>query len=149
VGNHPKYHTFEFDGHRSLFNHGLLDCEFTGGARYNDVYWVNTLSQSDYSVLWTLTLNTSENANVRISDKSGNTVFEGNAGADGTVSLPLIQSIIKPVEWSPSGEEGEVTKKNQHQDVRFDPYTIKVSKDNKEQTETVELKKPTILHIHL
>ncbi len=149
MGSYSKYHTFEFDGHKSVFKHGLLDCEFIGGARYNDVYWASTLSKSNYSVLWTLTLNTSENAGVTVSDKNGNKIFEGDAGTDGTVSLPLIQSTIRPVEWSPDGDEQEVTKKNQYQEERFDPYSVKVSKDGKEKTEIFELNEPTLLKIFL
>ncbi len=147
--DHPKYHTFEFDGHRSLFNHGLLDCEFIGGARYDDVYWTNTLSQSDYRVKWTLTVNTAEEAVVTISDKAGNEVFSGNSGSEGTVSVPLVQSIIRPMEWNPEGKELEVTKKSQYQEEFFTPYTIKVTKGGTEKTETVNLDKKTILNVQL
>jgi hypothetical protein len=149
TGDHPDYHTFEFDGHKSLFNHGLLDCEFIGGAKYNDVYWTNTLSQSDYRIKWTLTLETNPNAGVTVTDKNGNEAFTGNAGNDGIISVQLIQSIIRPIEWNADGNEVEVTKRSQHHEKVFNPYTVKVEKDGKQITQTITLEEKTTLSLQL
>jgi hypothetical protein len=139
-GDHPHYHTFEFDGHSSVFNHLLLDCEFTGGAKYNDVCWTNTQSLSNYRIGWTLTLETVPDAIVTISDKNGNEAFTGNTGKDGKISVPLIQSMIRPVEWGPDEEEVEVMKKFQYQEERFNPYSVKVEKDGRQKSQTFLLK---------
>jgi hypothetical protein len=149
TGNHPHYHTFEFDGHSSVFNHVLLDCEFTGGAKYNDVRWTDTQSLSNYRVEWTLTLETASDAIVSISDKNGNEAFTGNAGKDGVISVPLVQSIIRPVEWGPDKKEVEVTNKLQYSEERFSPYTVKVEKDGKQKSQTFLLKEKTDLKIQL
>ena len=149
VGNHSKYHTFEFDGHRSLFNHGFLDCEFNGGAKYNDVYWTNTLSRSDYRILWTFTLKTEEGATISISSKKGDEVFTGVVDSGGMISLPLVQSIFRPVEWTPTGNETEVTKKSQYQEEQFNPYTINISKDGVVKNQTIEITKTTLLNVEL
>jgi hypothetical protein len=147
TGNHPHYQTFEFDGHSSVFNHVLLDCEFTGGAKYNDVRWTDTQSLSNYRVEWTLTLETASDAIVSISDKNGNEAFTGNTGKDGEISIPLVQSIIRPVEWGPDKEEVEVTNKLQYSEERFSPYTVKVEKDGKQKSQTFLLKEKTDLKI--
>ncbi|MGM0622287.1 MAG: fibronectin type III domain-containing protein [Bacteroidota bacterium] len=149
TGNHPHYQTFEFDGHSSVFNHVLLDCEFSGSAKYNDVRWTDTQSLSNYRVEWTLILETASNAIVSISDKKGNEAFSGNTGKDGVISVPLVQSIIRPVEWGPDKEEVEVTNKLQYSEERFSPYTVKVEKDGKQKSQTFLLKEKTDLKIQL
>ena len=149
TGNHPHYHTFEFDGHSSVFNHVLLDCEFKGGAKYNDVRWTDTQSLSNYRIEWTLTLKTASDALVSISDKKGNEAFNGNSGKDGVISVPLVQSIIRPVEWRQDKKEVEVTNKLQYSEERFSPYTVKVEKGGKQKSQTFLMKEKKDLKIQL
>ena len=74
----------------------LLDCEFQGGAAYNDVLWKITSPKSFYSVKWTLTVKTLPGANVAITDKDGQVEFEGKSDATGKVEAPLTQCVIRP-----------------------------------------------------
>lgn len=138
TGNHPHYKSFEFDGRNSVFKHVLQDCEFIGGAKYDDVYWVNTQSLSNYSIKWTLNLEASQGAAVQISNKSGAQVFSGTV-KDGNLSIPLTQCIIRPVEWSPDGEDVEVFKRLQHKKEHLSPYEIRVENNGKSKTEILHL----------
>lgn len=147
--DHPGYHTFVFDGHSSVFNHSLLDCEFIGGAAYGDVYWEDTQSLSNYSIKWTLTLETSSGAEITIVDKNGNLAYKGNSSEDKKISVPLVQSIIRPIEWTPGGKEVEVADKSDYQEETFNPYTIKVEKDGKQKIQTINLDKKTTLKIQI
>ncbi len=149
TGDYPNYHTFIFDGHSSVFNHILLDCEFIGGSSYNDVYWSDTQSLSDYSIKWTLTLETNSEAAITITDKNGNEAFSGKSGADGAISVPLLQSIIRPVEWTLNGKEVEVTEKQRYQEEKFNPYTINVMLDGKKKSKSINLDKKVALKIRL
>jgi hypothetical protein len=148
-GNQPDYHTFEFDGHSSVFNHVLLDCDFTGGASYDDVYWTDTQSLSNYSISWTLNLKSSPGAIIRITDNNGRETFSGKVKEDGEISLPLTQSIIRPVEWTPDGKEIEVTNKSQFQEEKFNPYVVEAEKDGKKETRTISMEKELELVIKL
>lgn len=149
TGDHPDYHTFTFDGHNSVFNHVMLNCEFIGGSSYKDVYWNDTQSLSDYRIKWTLTLETNPGAAITITDKNGNEAFSGKSGAEGVISVPLLQSIIRPVEWTLNGEEIEVTEKDRHQEEIFNPYTINVMFEGKEKSKSIHLDKKTELRIQL
>ena len=148
TGNHPHYHTFEFDGHSSVFNHVLLDCDFLGGALYNDVQWTNTQSLSNYSIKWTLNLVTTPGASVRIIDKNGHRSFSGTAD-DGKISIPLTQCIIRPVEWLPGKEEVEVNARSRYQEEIFNPYTIQVEKAGKVSRKKIVVDKKLNLEIQL
>ncbi len=147
TGDNPNYHTFVFDGGTSVFNHVFLDCNFFGGASYSDVYWNNTRSKSNYSINWTLKLETDSEAMVTITDKNGNEVFTGNSGDDGIISVPLVQSIIRPVEWNPDGKEVAVTIKSQYQEEQFNPYTVNVEKDGKQKSKTINLNQKSTINI--
>lgn len=146
-GEHPDYHTFEFDGHSSVFNHVLLDCDFIDGASYNDVYWTNTQSLSNYRLKWTLKVKSSPGATIRITDNKGLEIFSGVVKEDGEISLPLTQSIIRPVEWTPDGKEIDVTNRSQFQEEKFNPYVIEVEKDGKKKTRTISMEEETTLVI--
>ncbi|MDF9796248.1 hypothetical protein OKW21_001511 [Catalinimonas alkaloidigena] len=139
AGNHPEYHTFVFDGHNSVFNHVLLDCEFGEGTSYDDVYWKDTGSLSNYQIQWTLTIDTHPGAEVKINDRFGNLSYAGIADAEGKLSTPLAQCTIRPMEWTEQGVEVIVEKKYEHQADEFSPYNISVRIGNKEKTETVDM----------
>lgn len=147
IGNNPNYHTLVFDGGNSVFSHILLDCEFKNGAKYNDVYWRDTHSLSNYEIQWTFTLNTNPGARVHIVDKNGDVAFSGKAGPNGILSVPLTQSIIRPVEWTPGGKEVPVVNKSEHQEEVLWPYTVRMEYNGKEKTKTFEMTKGTELKI--
>ncbi len=141
IGDNPNYHAFVFAGGSSVFNHVLLDCDFGEGVEYNDVYWEHTSSLSNYSIQWTLTVEANPGAEVRITDRFGNSAYTGSAGSDGTLSTPLTQSIIRPVEWTEDGKQVYVNKKSVHQEEVFSPYSITVKSDGKEKTESFDMNK--------
>jgi hypothetical protein len=147
-GDHPEYHTFVFDGRNPVFNHEFLDCEFSGGAAYNDVYWKNTHSLSDYRISWTLSIETTPGARIIVTDNNGAEVHSSVA-LDGNVSIPLTQSIIRPVEWEPEGDEVYVTDKHNHQEIKLTPYTVKAEIGGREETRPVLLDKKSSLRILL
>lgn len=148
-GDHPHYHTFEFDGHSSVFDHSLIDCEFLGGAKYNDVFWTYTRSLSNYSIKWTLTLETNPGANISIKDKSGREIYSEITNNTGKIFIPLLQSIFRPVEWSPQGKEVEVIAKSRYQEETYSPYTITVEKSGKQKSKTIYMDKTSSLTIKL
>ena len=149
AGNNPNYHTFLFDGHSSVFNHGFLDCEFAGGAAYDDVYWDDTQSLSNYHVSWTLTLESSPGASAIIRDRKGNIAADLKIPEGGSISLPLVQSVIRPVEWEMNGVETEVIDKSKHQEEEFSPYTVTVMKNGRQKTERIDMKKKQTLKVVL
>ncbi len=142
TGDNPKYHTLVFDGGDSVFNHVLLDCKFIGGATYNDVYWNNTQSKSNYRVDWTLKLKTDPGAHLIINDKNGRNVFTGSSGTNGKTEVVLTQSIIRPVEWQAEGDETRVQAKLKHHEEKLSPYTVVVEKNGDRKSKTVELTEP-------
>ena len=133
-------------GGNSNFNHVFLDCEFVNGAAYNDVYWKNTRSRSDYRIKWTLSVKTTPGSIITINDKTGQEVFSGTV-SDGQLSLPLIQSIIRPVEWNPEGDEVTVIDRYNYQEFRFTPYTITAEFNGKAKTQPIELNKTSSIEI--
>lgn len=145
TGNNPNYHTFVFDGHSSVFNHVFLDCEFNDGAAYNDVYWSDTQSLSNYRIQWTLDVQTNPGASVTIKDKNGQIASNGVAGPDGHYLVPLTQSIIRPPEWNTHGIEVEVKDKSRYQEEKLSPYSVVVELNGKEKSTTVEMDKKTML----
>ncbi len=147
-GKNPDYHTFVFDGRNSVFNHKLLDCKFTGGAAYNDVYWCNTQSLSNYGIDWTLTLKTVPEADVFINDSNGRSVFTGKSGLDGQIQVVLTQRIIRPVEWKPDGREETVEKKYDYQEEKLSPYTVVVHKAGDRRSKTIELVEKSTLEMY-
>jgi len=140
-GNNPKYHTFVFDGGYWTRNHVVLDCEFEGGARFDDVYWRRVSAKANYSVAWTLELKAAPGAKVVIKDKNGKEVFSGAADANGKASAPLTQCIIRPQGWRPGGGGGgggggAVGPKTAHQKEDLNPYTVTVGGSSKTVTMT-------------
>jgi len=137
--NNPNYHTFVFDGHSSVFNHVFLDCEFIGGASYNDVYWKYTQSLSNYRIAWTLDIETHPDARISIKDKSGKIKVEARADANGRYSTPLTQCIIRPTEWNPDGSEVEVLNKSAYQEEELSSYTVVVKAGGRTKSALVEM----------
>ncbi|SHG41095.1 hypothetical protein SAMN05443144_12746 [Fodinibius roseus] len=147
AGDHPHYHTFVFDGGSSVFNHALIDCDFTGGAAYDDVYWRNTHSKSNYRIDWTLTVKTDPNADIRIYDRKKKNVFNGTSGDGGQTQVVLTQSVIRPPEWTEDGEETAVLKKTGFQEDKLFPYTVVVKKGEARKSKTVKLTRPRTIRI--
>jgi len=147
TGAYPDFHAFVFDGKNAVFNHALLDCEFGKGVSYNDVYWSNTESFSNYSVQWTLTLKTDPEARVTIRNRNGELFFSGNAGAKGLLDIPLVQSIIRPKEWTREGKNISVKPSTAFQEELFSPYTITVETNGKSRVQTLEMNKKTTLDL--
>src|SRR5690606_5176017 len=114
-----------------------------------DVYWNNTGSLSNYKIQWTLKVNTNPGAMVFITDKNGNTSYSGKVGVKGNLTVPLTQSIIRPVEWEAGAEEVIVEKKHLHQEETFSPYTVSIEFNGKKKIEYLELKEKTQLNISL
>ncbi len=150
IGDDPRFHTFTFGGAYFNLGHVILDGNFVGGARPDDVYWTKTGSQSTYSIGWTLEIKTAPNAPVRITDATGEEVFAGQADAEGTLAVPLIQSEIRPVEWEPSHtpEKGRgVTSVDQHQAIARTPHTVTVTLDGKEVQRSVQMTQRQTLEV--
>lgn len=147
TGNHPDFHAFVFDGKHAVFNHVLLDCEFEKGVSYNDVYWEDTESFSNYSIQWTLTLKTDPEARVTVRDRNGSLSFSGNAGAKGLLDIPLVQSIIRPEEWTREGGNIPVKPSSAFQEELFSPYIITVEANGKSRVRALEMTKKTILDL--
>ncbi|NOY96417.1 MAG: hypothetical protein GXO81_08570 [Chlorobi bacterium] len=149
TGNNPNYHTFVFDGHSSVFNHVFLDCKFIDGASYNDVYWNDTQSLSNYRIVWTLDVATNHGAKITIKDKNGKVTQTAVADADGKYSTPLVQSIIRPVEWAVGGDEVEITDKNNHQEELLSPYTITIEAKGGKKSTTIEMNERKMLTLKI
>ena len=149
TGNNPNYHTFVFDAHSSLFNHVFLDCEFIGGASYNDVYWNNTQSLSNYRIAWTLNIETDPGAKILIKDKNGNVKVEAIANASGQYSTPLVQCIIRPTEWNNDGNEVEVEDRFNYQEEKLSPYTVIIEADGSKKSTNVEMTEKFTLLYHV
>lgn len=147
LGDHPDYHTFKFDGGNSVFNHVLLDCQFEQGARMDDVYWERTGSLSNYSIKWTLAIQTVPLAEIVIRDNNGHIHFKGQADAQGHRATALPQFIIRPTEWEEGKEEVPVVNKLAHQKEAFSPYRVEVSYGGKTVRQEVELEGKTQITI--
>lgn len=145
--NNPNYHTFVFDGHSSVFNHAFLDCQFSGGAAYNDVYWSNTQSLSNYRIAWTLDIETLPDASIIIKDKNGKVKVEAHADANGKYSAPLTQCIIRPTEWNSEGKEVEVEDRSAYQEEVLSTYTVSVEEEGRKKSATVEMTEKKALRL--
>ena len=66
---------------------------------------------------------------------------------DGSVSIPLTQSIIRPVEWEPEGDEVFVTDKYNHQETKLIPYTVKAEINGSQEIRSIYLDKKSSLRI--
>ena len=139
LGEHPDFHTFVFDGGHYSQGHLIIDAEFGPGTAYNDVYWERTASTSWYSVGWTLELSTVPGAHVSIQDRTGREVFQGEVGPEGVVSVPLIQSTIRPTEWNPRFEL-LVLRKDRHIEEEFTPHTVTVTAGGKTVSQVVDMR---------
>ncbi len=145
TGNNPNYHTFVFDGHSSVFNHVFLDCEFIGEASYNDVYWNNTQSLSNYRIAWTLNIETHPGAKIIIKNKNGKIKVEAVANANGQYSTPLVQCIIRPTEWNIDRNEVEVEDRSGYQEEELSSYTVIIEANGSKKSTTVEMIEKMIL----
>ncbi|MFB3893727.1 MAG: fibronectin type III domain-containing protein [Phycisphaerae bacterium] len=95
-GNDPRYHTFAFGGTYWCRHNVVQDCEFVGGASYNDVLWGQTGQKSFYDVKWTLNIKGPPGAAVSIKDASGQVEFAGTINHYGDLAAPLTQCRISP-----------------------------------------------------
>ena len=91
AGDHPLYYALHFDGSGASKNHIVRDATFEGGASINDVKWRNSTSDDDFTVQWTLTVETLPSAAVTIDDDNGLNVFSGVADSEGRVDVVLSQ----------------------------------------------------------
>ena len=151
LGNDPRYHTFIFGAAYWSRRHVFLDCDFSSGARYDDVFWERTANTSDYSIQWTLSLKTAPGAKVTVTDKDGNVEFAGAAGADGIVAAALTQCVIRPKEWKPGVKEGaglvEVKLRGEHQEIAMTPHAVTVELDGKTATKSVTMDRKQSLEL--
>ncbi len=145
TGDNPNYHTFVFDGHSSVFNHVFLDCEFIGEASYNDVYWNNTQSLSNYRIAWTLNIETHPGAKIIIKNKNGKIKVEAVANANGQYSTPLVQCIIRPTEWNIDRNEVEVEDRSGYQEEELSSYTVIIEANGSKKSTTVEMIEKMVL----
>jgi len=148
VGKEPSYHTFNFS-RAWTDRHVVLDCEFGEGTRYNDVIWNSRAGQAYYSVAWTLTVKTTPGAKVTIKDRKGEEVFSGTADAEGKISAPLTQCVIRPKEWKPGDENERVRLTREHQELTLSPHTITVEKDGRTKTRAVTMDRKQEIDVRL
>lgn len=142
IGNDPRFHTFTFGGAYFNLGHQIIDGKFVGGADPRDVFWTTTGSQSTYAIGWTLDIETRPGAAVRIVDATGETVFEGAASADGTLSVPLVQAEVRPIEWQPDHgpDRGTgVKERDKHKLIDRTPHQVTIEIDGKPVTRTVKM----------
>lgn len=150
IGNDSRFRTFGFGGAFFNFGHVILDGKFEGGARADDVRWIETGSQSAYEIQWTLRLQTAPGAKVSVKDADGTVVHDVSAGADGKVSLPLTECVIRPVEWQPTDtvEVGRAaSRKSEHLRQARTPHTVTVTVDGRVLTKTVNMTESQDLEI--
>lgn len=112
--------------------------------------WTRTGSQSTYDLAWTLQLNTRPGAAVRIVDATGEEVFNGEASADGTLAVPLVQCEVRPTEWQPDHgpDRGtEVKAIKEHKLIQRTPHQVTVEIDGSPVTRTVEMTQQQTLEV--
>lgn len=100
----------------------FIDCRFAGGASLDDVVFDGTRTR-DFSVGWTLTVETQAGAAVAITDKAGKEVFRGKADASGLCRAHLMQYRQTP--------EGKTP---------LTPHVVKVTYGSKSATRTVTVR---------
>jgi hypothetical protein len=142
IGDNPRFRTFGFGGAFFNLGHVILDGKFEGGARADDVQWLETGSQSEYEIQWSLRITTAPGAKVVVKDSEGTVVQDQNADQDGKLTLPLTECVIRPQEWLPTdnAETGRgVLKKTEHMRLARTPHTVAVMIDGREVTKTVNM----------
>ncbi len=142
IGNDPRFRTFGFGGAFFNLGHVIVDGRFSGGARADDVQWTETASLSDYAIAWSLNVKTAPGARVVVKDSTGAVVHDVAASAEGTLSLPLIECVIRPLEWQPSSSPEQlvaVVKKGEHVRDPRTPHTVTATIDGKDVTKTVQM----------
>jgi hypothetical protein len=150
IGEDPRFRTFGFGGAFFNLDHVILDGRFEGGARADDVRWIETGSQSEYEVQWTLQLQTAAGAKVTVTDATGAVVHDTTADADGRLSLPLTECVIRPTEWQPtdSPESGRAAvQKSEHLRQAHTPHTVTVSIDGRAVSKVVNMTGPQDLEV--
>ncbi|HUW58313.1 MAG TPA: fibronectin type III domain-containing protein, partial [Planctomycetota bacterium] len=91
VGDRADYLTIDSGfWYWDSLNNVLVDSILEGGASYDLVGWIGTGAR-EFTVAWTLTVNTEPYANVTIEDSYGVEVFTGQADATGTATAVLVQ----------------------------------------------------------
>lgn len=138
VGDNPRYHTIAFGGAYWCKRNVLQDCEFEGGARYDDVFWQKTGKPSFYDVRWTLSLEVPQGAKIEVADSTGAAVDTTSAkrDEDGTVKIVLDQCRIVPPDGFRGGQPN-----TSHKKTMKTPHTVTVSAGGKTATAKVEMTK--------
>jgi hypothetical protein len=124
VGDDERYTTFKYDNGYPSKYHVLLDCTFKKGASPTSVSWPDggKAENSQYTVAWTLKLETTPGAKVTVTDKAGDEACTLTAGEDGKLAIPLKQFTANP-----------------GQSVEYTPHTVNVEAGGKTATRTVEM----------
>ncbi len=92
VGDDSRFNTFEAKGGYWSRYHRFIDTVFEKGTGPEDVDWGPTKGDSrNYTVEWTLTVNTKPKAEVVITDATGKEAFRGKADARGLARAVLVQ----------------------------------------------------------
>jgi hypothetical protein len=138
IGDNPNYHTFIGDGGYWNYGHLLLNPTFLGGAKYNDVYWERTATLTDYSIGWTVNINSNPNSEIIILDKDGKESFKGNLNNLGKLSVDLKELTIRPSNWN-LDEVRSAEPKDSHLEVKYSPYTFIAIDGNKMDYKVVDV----------
>ena len=101
----------------------FIDNKFEGGASVGDISFDGT-AERDISVGWTLTVKTTPEAAVTITDRTGKEVFKGKADANGLCVARLLQ-----YRQTPKGK------------TSLTPHTVKIAQGGKSATKTVTMDK--------
>ena len=141
VGDHNSYHSIVFGGAWESEGHQLIDPEFKGGARYDDVWWQRTSTLSSFDVLWTVTLKGEPGDSVTISNVHGTEVFSGRLGSDGARRVTLKATTVRPAEWEEGAGRSSVRQEFESQTIQHTPHRISVG----DRTREVELDAPETL----
>ena len=102
----------------------LIDSRFEGGAGYDNVVFSGT-AERNFSVGWTLALQTAPNADVSIQDNRGREVFSGKADAHGTIKAELMQYEHHP-----------------DKKIALTPHTVTVKSGGSERATTMTMDRP-------
>ena len=131
IGDRANYRTIEIgDDWQVCSGHRFIDSLFEGGAGYDHVLFESGNTRN-FTVEWTLTVNTSPHSNVTIRDRDDATVFSGSSGVTGSVSVVLVQ-----YRQEPTGR------------IVATPHTVTVEKDGRTASApvTMDRKRPLTLY---
>jgi len=150
VGNDPRYKTVRcgwwvLDTTGNVF----IDTVFKGGAGFDVVSFEggpyelkgkdarthgHLKGQRDFTVQWTLDVQTAPGSRVVITDKTGEQVFDGQADDDGKASVVLSEYIHKG-----EGVKGEGATPSDSERIALTPHQVVLTKHGKTVTRTVTM----------